>query len=275
MKKHFFVCFSLLALYCNTVAQSPALMPASRSIANTSVSDTRQWSSFSNPAMLGYKTAYELGIQYENKYMIHELSTKSVQFTAPTHLLNTGVSFSYFGYSLYHHMMLGVGFSRNFSNKFSLGLQMNHASIYSIASHCSYGAFVPQLGISVKMSELLSIGFHSFNPFQSNIKGENLEMKLPSVFSLGSEYAFSPSLYWRTQVDKELSSIYRLATGLDYDIPYAMQLKVGLYGTDYLVPCLGVSLTAIKHLIVSINTELHPLLGLNTMGAVSYRFGDN
>lgn len=275
MKNNFFVCFPLLFLCCNTYAQhlSPDVSPFS--IANTSVADTRQWSAFSNPAMLGYRKDFELGIQYENRFMIHELSTKAVQFSAPTHLLNTGFSFSYFGFSLYHHMMIGVGFSRNFSNKFSLGLQVNHFSIYSVASNCSYGAFLPQIGASVRLSEVLSVGFHTFNPFQSNIKGEELQMKLPSVFSLGSEYAFSSALYWRTQIDKELGSVYRVASGLDYDVFAAMQLRLGLYGTDYLVPCMGISFLPTKHIAIGINTELHPLLGLNTMASLHYRFGTN
>ena len=41
---------------------------------------------------------------------------KSIQLALPSNLMNVGVSFSYFGYSLYHEMLCGLGFARNFSD---------------------------------------------------------------------------------------------------------------------------------------------------------------
>ena len=93
MKK---LCFSIITLLLSgsLKAQISNVIPSSVSIANTSVSDSQNWSAFSNPSTIGYLEKPEIGIQFENRYVISELSTKSVQFGLPTKLLNAGLSFS-------------------------------------------------------------------------------------------------------------------------------------------------------------------------------------
>lgn len=252
-------------------SQITNIIPSSSSIAQTSVADSHSWSSFNNPAMLGYIEQPELGIHFDNRYLLSELSTKSVQLGYSTKAINAGLSLSYFGYSLYHEMMVGLGFARNFSDKFAMGVQFNYYTAFFAASNSYRGALLPQVGLSVRLSPVFSLGFHSFNPFQSNINTSMAIKRIPSVFSLGTEYYFAPELVWRTQVDKEVSSNYRFATGFEYQMLERMWVKLGVYGSDYLIPCLGVGFKS-GSFKIDFNCELHPLLGLNTMAAVKYRF---
>jgi len=252
--------------------QIATVIPSSTSIALTSVADTHAWSTFNNPAMLGYLDKPELALQVENRFLLKELSTKSIQFALPTALLNTGLSFSHFGYSLYHEMLLGIGFARNFSDKFAMGVQFNYYTAFYSASNSYHGAFLPQLGLSVKLSPDFSFGFNTFNPFQTNIQAEFVIKRLPSLFSIGTEYYFSKDFVWRTQVDKEVSSNYRVATGFEYQMLQNFAFKLGGYSSGYLIPCLGVGFKTGAFLI-DLNCELHPLLGLNTLVAIKYRFG--
>jgi len=265
------ILFLIITLSRLCFSQISNILPASSAIAETSVSDSRNWMVFNNPAMLGYVEKPEIGIQYENKYLIPELSTKSVHFGLPTNLLNAGLSFSHFGYSLYHEMILGLGFARNFSDKFAMGVQFNYYTAYFTASNSYRGALLPQIGLSVKFSPIFNVGFNTFNPFQTNIQTEFVTKRLPSVFSLGSEYFFSPELVWRTQIDKELSSNYRFATGFEYQMLQNFKVKLGAYGSDYLVSCLGLGFKTGSFLI-DLNCDMHPLLGLNTLAALKYRF---
>lgn len=262
-----------LVVSCNLLySQISNIIPSSSSIAQTSVSDTHSWTAFNNPAILGYLEKSEMGLQFENRYLLSELSTKSVQLALPSNLMNVGISFSHFGYSLYHEMLLGLGFARNFSDKFAMGVQFNYYTTFFTASNSYRGAFLPQVGLSVKLSRNFSLGFNSFNPFQTNINTELAIKRIPSVFSLGTEYFFSPELVWRTQIDKEISSTYRFATGFEYQMLQNLNLKLGAYSSDYLVPCLGLGFKTGSFLI-DLNCEMHPLLGLNTMAAVKYQFG--
>ena len=270
MKKIFCV-FTFILSFLFLHAQISNIIPSSGAIAQTSVADSRNWSAFNNPSSLGYVEETEIGIEYENRYLLSELSTKSVQLALPFSLMNTGFSFSHFGYSLYHEMLLGICFSRNFSNKFSMGMQFNYYTAFFTASNSYHGALLPQVGLSVKLSPKLSLGFHSFNPFQTNIKTEFIVKRIPSVFSLGTEYFFSHEVVWRTQMDKEISSDYRFATGFEYQMLHNLNVKLGVYSSDFLVSCLGFGFKTGAFLI-DLNCELHPLLGLNTNAAIKYRF---
>jgi hypothetical protein len=185
--------------------------------------------------------------------------------------VNAGLSFSHFGYSLYHEMILGLGFARNFSNKFAMGVQFNYYTAFFSASNSYRGAFLPQIGLSVQLSTKFNIAFNTFNPFQSNIQTEFVIKRLPSIFSMGTGYYFSSDFVWRTQIDKELSSNYRFATGFEYQMVQSIAVKLGAYSSGYLVPCLGIGFRT-GAILINLNCEMHPLLGLNTLAAIKYRF---
>ena len=273
MRKISFLCL-ICSLSANSFSQISNILPSSISIAQTSVSDSRNWTAFNNPAMLGYTQKIEAGVQFENRYLISQLSTKTVQFELPTNFVNTGLSFSHFGYSLYHEMIIGAGFARSFSDKFALGVQFNYYMAYFNASNSYRGALLPQVGLSVKLSPALNLGFNMFNPFQTNIQTEYVTKRLPSTFSLGSEYFFSTELVWRTQIDKEVSSNYRFATGFEYQMLQQFTIKLGAYGSDYLVSCIGFGLkTGLFR--IDLNCDLHPLLGINPLASVKYIFRYN
>lgn len=271
MKK--LISFLTIIVYCQYLpAQISSIIPSSPSIALTSVADTHNWTSFNNPAMLGYLDNTEFGLQFENRYLLSELSVKSVEMALPTSLMNGGISFSYFGYSLYQEMLLGICFARNFSDRFAMGVQFNYYTAFFSASNSYRGALLPQIGVSVKLSHDFSLGFNTFNPFQTNIQTDYVLKRLPSAISLGTEYYFSRDFAWRTQIDKEVSSNYRFAMGFEYQMLQNVAFKLGGYSSGYLVPCLGIGFRTGAFLI-DLNGEMHPLLGLNTLAAIKYRFG--
>ena len=269
--KKFVLLLLVIIFHSHLFAQITNNIPSSTSIANTGTADSNNWTAFNNPAMLGYLEKAELGLQFENRYLISELSTKSVQLGFKSNIVNTGLSFSHFGYSLYHEMIVGMGFARNFSNKFAMGVQFNYYTAYFGASNSYRGALFPQVGLLVKLSPIFNLGFNTFNPFQTNIQTDFTIKKLPSIYSLGSEYFFSPDFAWRTQIEKEISSNYRFATGFDYRMLQHLSIKLGAYNSDYLVPCIGFGFNA-HTFLVDLNCELHPLLGLNALAAMKYRF---
>jgi len=271
MKKVNFILAAMV--FCQSLySQISSIIPSSNAIALTSVADSHAWTAFNNPAMLGYVDTPEFALLYENRYFLNELSTKSVQFALPCELLNTGISFSYFGYSIYHEMLTGINFARNFSDKFGLGVQFDYYTAYFSASNSYRGALFPQIGLTIRLNSAFNLGFHTFNPFQTNINTEYVIKRLPSIFSIGTEYFFSNEFVWRTQADKEVSSNYRLAMGFDYQMDQNIKLKFGVYDSEYLVPCLGIGCKTGVFLL-DLNCEIHPLLGIIPFAEIKYRFG--
>lgn len=270
MNRYIFL-FVLLLNSASVVTQTTTMLPSGASIAGTSASDTRSHTAFGNTANMSYITRGEAGFMYENRFLINELSTKTVQAAFSLPYVTAGLQFSYMGYSLYHEMITGLGFARNFADKFALGVQFNYLSAYFTGINEYRSAFFPQIGINVNITPQLNMGFSTFNPFQMAIKTTAIEKRIPSVFSLGTQYFFSDELVWRTQADKEIGSNYRLATGFEYTISGFLTTKLGAYYHNYLVMCVGAGFK-LAGFYFDLNAELHPLTGVNLLSALRYKF---
>ncbi len=271
--KRLWIVFIFLEIYCLVEGQIASVVPSSVSVANTSVAVSNEWNAFQNTAALAHVEKTVVAAQYENRFMLKELSTRSIQAGLNAKLVNVGLSFSYQGYSAYNEMIGGLGIARNFDDKFSMGLQFDYYSAYFSASDESRyrGAIIAQFGITSEILKNFTVGFHTFNPFQTNIKTEYTEKKIPSVFSFGTNYAFSDNFIWLTQVDKEVNSNFRFATGFEYAMIKQLTIKLGAYSSDYLVPCMGFGLH-FADFDFYLNGELHPVLGLNTIARLNYAF---
>jgi len=258
-----------LLISTNIFSQLSLSIPESNTIANLNVADTRNWSAFSNPSNISYLKNSGFGFQYENRFLLNELSTKSVFANLPTTLVDMALSASYFGYNQYNEILLGIGFARNFSDKFSLGVQFNYSATYFGPEIKYLGVFFPQIGLNLKLSPKFHLGFSTFNPFQQNINSDFSIKRLASVFSLGCEYSFSDDFVFRSQLDKEISSNYRFGAGFDYTMLNFLTVKLGAYTHGYLVSCLCLS-TNFGSFSFSYNADFHPLLGLVSIASVRY-----
>lgn len=270
MKPILFICIIFLCL-TKVSAQISNILPTATTTAGAAVAETTDWSAFANPASIGYIPEKLLNVQYENRYFIPELSTKSIGLVLPSKLINTSFSASYFGYAEYNQMLFGIGFSRNFDKKFSIGVQFDYLTAFFITPGRHYGAFFPQIGLNLSLSPDFHLGFSTFNPFQTVIKSDQSKMLLPSVFSIGTEYFLSEDFVVYTQFDKEISSNYRLTLGTEYSMLHFLTVKLGLYHAGYLVPCFGFQ-TNSSSFTFQLNEELHPILGLVSIATLQYRF---
>lgn len=259
---------AFLAIQCLN-AQVPDILPAGTSIANTQTARTDIWCAFGNPAGMIQSDRFQFAFQYENKYLLAELSTATAQAAYCNPYLNVGICYSYFGYSKYNEMLAGISLAHDFGGKFSLGIQGNYYAAYCGDDIGYRGTFLPQIGMTAHLGKNFTLGFHTFNPFQQKLKGELAEKRLPSLFCLGSDYRFAKDFRWLVQIDREVSSSFRFATGFEWQAIEQLCIKLGGYGYQYFVGCLGFELK-FGDFRFDINCELHPLLGLNMLGKVGY-----
>ncbi|MFZ4581266.1 MAG: hypothetical protein ACOYM7_01335 [Paludibacter sp.] len=262
----------LLFVVCYTfklISQTTEIVPFTTTVANASVADSKSYTAFKNPASLGSTSTTNLGIQYENKYLLKELSTKSIYFSSATKLMNIALCTSYYGYEQYNELLCGIALSRNFNNTFNLGVQYNYYSVYYAESNNRYGSFFPQVGLQVKLSSEFQLGFSTFNPLQQSIKTEHLEKRIPSVFSLGCNWKISENFDFLFQTDKNISGNYKVAGGFEYEIKDFLIVKTGAYHNEFLVSTIGFGFKMGKAMF-HLNAELHPKLGLCTLASLNY-----
>lgn len=220
---------------------------------------------------MSYISGGEAVIMFENRFLLKELSTKTVHLAYTLPFVTAGIQFSYMGYPLYHEMLTGIGFARNFENKFALGVQFNYFSAYFTGINAYRSAFFPQIGLNINITQNTNLGFSTFNPFQAKIQSIAIEKRIPSVFSLGAQHFFSHDLSWRVQLDKEISSDYRVATGFEYEMSAFLNAKIGAYYNNYLVMCIGAGFK-LSGFYFDVNAEMHPIAGINLLSAIRYKF---
>lgn len=264
--------FTLIFASCIFVSansQNNFILPLTGSVAQTATSDIDNVGAFVNPSLYAYKADTYFALSFDNRFFIPELSTRSLSASYNVGYFQTGLSLSYYGYSLYNELITGLVFARNFSEKFALGVQFNYYSAYFNTSNTYRGALFPQIGFTIRLSQNVHLAGNVFNPFQTAIRTEFNTKHLPSLFSLGIRYSFSENFVARVQTDKEIRSKYRFAGGFDYKIREIITVKTGIYYNSVLVSCLGFDLK-IKKFNLSLNAEMHPLLGLHTGATVGY-----
>lgn len=266
--KHVFLLCILWGVCTYGAAQISDVIPGSSAIAHTSVARNDTWSAFHNPAALVQQERFQLAFQYENKYLIANLSTYLLQAAYSNRYVNVGISYSFFGYSVYSEMMTAVTLARSFG-RFSLGLQGNIISIYGGQSIGYRTTAVPQLGVNISLTDNLSLGFQTFNPFLQSVKLTETKRPIPAVYSVGTDYRFYKGMRWDVQIDYNTHAGLQIATGYEWQAIHELCVKIGVYYQKYVVGCLGVGLN-FADFKADLNAEWHPVLGVNLLCKVAY-----
>jgi hypothetical protein len=270
MRKLFFSLAFLLLSFGLSAQQSAwsEVIPGA-TVGYAAVADESHWSPFHNPAGLAYIAPLEAGVFYSNRFLLGEMATKGGQVGVATKFVNLGASLSHYGYSEYNEMLIGASLARTFSDKFALGMKFDYYSVMLSPQEGSRGSLLVQIGMMLKPTENLSIGFSAFNPIQSKLSDLSLDKQAPSIYSLGGSYKFGDSFRWSVQLDKEVRSDLLGSTMFTYQIVEQLQVRVGGYISPF-VPLLGVG-TSFKNFELNVNAEYHSTMGVNLASTLTYR----
>ena len=270
MKNHVFIALFLgytLAGY----SQSWFPLSYSLSVGGTSVTDTHRTLLFQNPALISYTGSAQLNAEYESRYAITELDSKGLQFSLPFSHFTVSAAIRYSGFEVYHEILSGIGFARDFGGKFGMGLQLIADSRYSVETDRYYTAIYPQLGVYIPLSATLFLGCSVFNPFQMKMNYESESRQLASVYSVGTKLCITEKVEWRLQADQEVSNRMRVGTAIEMELNSRLYLQTGVSYQSFLIPALGAGFDKSRFRF-NLTASLHPVLGVMVASALSYTF---
>ena len=181
----------------------------SAGLGNASVTLTDPWSVYHNQAGLARLDKISFGIDYSNRFSLSELSTKSLVAGIPTNFGVVGVSFSYFGYSLYNNSKVGLAYARSFGDNFSAGLQFNYMSTRLGENYGEKGSMTIEAGVLAQLNKNLSVGAHIFNPTRTRlleyeIQQVTLVEHIPTIMRFGLNYTFSEKVFVTLETEKDI-----------------------------------------------------------------------
>jgi hypothetical protein len=186
------------------------------------------WSSFHNQAILGQNNSFSFGFNYENRFNIKELGTRTIGIIMPVGKTSLGAVYSHFGYPDFRRNMTGLACGLKLSEKISAGVQVDYFSERGSGEYYKNQSITCEVGLLMNPSENTSIGIHIFNPVPNSIRKTSMPMSL----RVGAGTNLNRMLF--TGIETEFSSGRKiiLKTGFEYEAAKKLWLRGG-FSTDY------------------------------------------
>lgn len=187
----------------------------SAGMAHASVTLSDVWSSHHNQAGLAWLEIPSVGVYYQNKFTVSQLSNLGLAYAHPLKKGTIGVQWSNFGYSLYQENKIGLAYALQLSDKLSGGIQLDYLSTRLGGIYGSKSALAAEVGLLAKLTSKLSIGAHIYNPTRTKLNDYNNEA-IATIMRLGIDYRFSEKVLLVVETEKDVDHIAMLKTGIEY-----------------------------------------------------------
>lgn len=270
MKKILLFIFAVSFLIPFGFSQSYTFGPISIGKGGTYATNTDFWSSVYNQAGLAFIEKTEVGIGYDNKYLLKELSTKYIAAAVPLSKNGSlGISVSQFGFQLFNHTQLGLGYGMKLSESFAMGVNLDylHLSIGDIYENKNAVSF--QAGFLYQLNSSWRIGTHLKNPSMSKLSEYNDE-RFPTSLQLGCAFSASKNVELSAEIEKDIQHKPSLKTGIDYKLFDTFVLRAGI-ATNPTQAAFGFGLN-LNSFVIDFASSYHEVLGFSPSTGIRYRF---
>ena len=223
------------------------------------------WSSFHNQALLADNNSFSLGFNYENRFNITELGTRSLGLIIPSGKASLGAAYSHFGYTDFKRDMTGLACGLKLSNKISAGVQVDYFSESTSGEYSNHQSVTFETGLLLKPSENIRFGIHLFNPIPNSIR----KTCLPTALRLGAGSDLNKILFAGIEAEMSSGNDLIIRTGFEYEAARNLWLRGG-FSTNNNSFCFGLGyLTKIAKLDLGFTT--HERLGVTSSVALIFK----
>jgi len=242
----------------------------SAGMGRSSVAITDFWSTINNQAGIALYQKPAVGIYYENRFLINELSSKSIAAILPTKYGVFAATYNHFGYNLYNDQKIGLAYARAFGEKLRIGLQLDYLQTTLGNNYGSKGNITFEIGVQTDVSDNITIGAWVFNPIMVKLADYDDE-KLPAVYRVGFAWHISEVFLATMEAEKSTAInpvIFR--GGLEYELNSKFFFRTG-FSTKKEIFSFGMGIN-IKHLIFNISAIMHESLGFSPQASLIFDF---
>jgi hypothetical protein len=223
------------------------------------------WSSFHNQANLGYNKLLSLGFNYENRFNIGELATRSAGLIIPAGKTSLAVVYSHFGYSDYKRDMTGLACGMKLSDKVSAGVQADYYSIKTSGEYNNSQIITYESGLIILPSESTQVGIHFFNLLPGSLKNK----LLPTSLRIGAGTYLNKSVFTGIEGEMRSGSKLLIRTGFEYGVSKNLWLRGG-YSTDNNSFSFGLGFLA-KFVQIDLGFVTHEKLGVTSSASLIFK----
>jgi hypothetical protein len=209
------------------------------------------WSSFHNQALLGRSNTLSFGVNYENRFNIYQLATRTAGLIIPSGKTSLGIIYSNFGYSDFRRNMTGVACGLKLSDKLSAGAQVDYFAELAPGEYEDIHLVTGELGIAFSASDNTMIGIHLLNPVPNSIRKNSL----PATLRIGAGTNLNNMLFAGAEAEMSSGSEMILRMGFEYEAAKKFWLRSGFstennsfsFGFGYLAKFVKLDLSFATH----------------------------
>lgn len=269
VKKFIFLFSVFSATFCNAQVYSQ-LGARSNALGNASMSISDVWSVYNNPGAFGAIEQSAIGVSYENRFLLSELSTQSLVAGFHTQKSgNFGIHFQQYGFNLYREMQGGFSYGMKFYDNFSGGISLNYHRIALGENYGTKNTFSAGLGLLYAMNDLLSFSMRVNNLNRAKLAAAEDE-RLPTTFGLGIMYSFSEKAFWTLEAEKDLVHPLNVKSGIEVKAHEIFDVRLGFKSYPFQAS-FGFGLK-LSNFYLDMASMWHAQLGLSPSAGIHYRF---
>lgn len=219
---------TLVLLLIASTGWSQGVIPMgarSNALANASVALEDVWSYHHNPAGLSDLKSIEVGVSYENRYLLPAFQNQGVVLVAPLKKGVISVGAQLHGYRLYRSNRIGLGYSMRLSEKFSAGVQVNYHSL-RIENYGTAGTATGEFGFQAKINSKVTLGASVSNIGRNQLI-EIQNDRYSTYLRLGLSYKLSERVLTLLEAEKEIESRLRVKGAVEYQLIEQFYFRLG------------------------------------------------
>jgi hypothetical protein len=209
------------------------------------------WTSFHNQASLGNNNSFSFGLNYENRFSIKELGTRSAGLIIPVGKTSLGMIYSHFGYPDFRRDMTGLACGMKLSEIISAGVQIDYFSERTSGEYANIQSVTCETGILIRPKENIRIGVHIFNPVPNSIR----KKYLPTALRIGAGTELNKSLFAGIEAEMSSGSHLLIRTCFEYETGKKLWIRGGFstennsfgFGLGYLTKPVKIDIGFLTH----------------------------
>lgn len=223
------------------------------------------WSSFHNQALLADYKSLSFGINYENRFNIPELGTRSAGAIIPSGKSVLGLIYSNFGYSDFMRQAAGAACGLKLSDKISTGVQIDYFGEKSSGEYGTRNSLTFEAGVIIIPDENIIVGIHFFNPLPNSIR----KHYLPSSVRVGAGINLNEDFFASAEVQAATGRMLVLRTGFEYQ--YAKNFRIrGGFSSDNTSFSFGLGYN-LKLAAIDLGFVTHERLGITSSASLIFK----
>ncbi|MDP4222169.1 MAG: hypothetical protein Q8868_02555 [Bacteroidota bacterium] len=223
------------------------------------------WSAFQNQALLPHYQSFACGINYENRFSISELATRSVAVIVPAGKAGLGAFYRHFGYHDLRRHTAGIACGLKLSEKISAGVQIDYLAERTYGEYDERESLTFEVGIYSMLTDKIRLGMHLYNPVPGSIR----KNYLPSSIRAGAGILLSRSLFAGAEVEMRTGMEPLIRMGIEYEAIKDFRIRGG-FSSENTSFSLGIGYV-MKLIRIDLGFATHELLGVTSSASIIFK----